>query len=84
MIQIINCKCGKTFAAEMEPDCYTDKEWLRELTKYVKGGCTVKMVNSGEWQFEKCECKKQDAKVDLFTNDTMLGLGYSNEQREKM
>lgn len=25
-----------------------------------------------------------DAKVDLFTNDSMLGLGYSNEQREKM
>lgn len=60
MIQIINCKCGKTFAASKEPECYIDKEWQKQLSKYVKNGCTVKMVHPGEWAFEKCECKKED------------------------
>ncbi len=58
-VQIIKCKCGKTFAACIEPECYTEAEWMRDLRKYVKGGCSVSLVASGkDFQFEKCECKK--------------------------
>ncbi len=58
--QIINhgC-CGKTFAACMEPLCYTDKEWLKNLRTYVLGGAIVEMVESKDFKFEKCECPKK-------------------------
>jgi hypothetical protein len=58
MIQIIKHKCcGKTFAACREPDCFTDKEWQKELRKYVLSDkVTVEMVES--FTFEKCTCNK--------------------------
>lgn len=60
MIQMITCKCGSIFAACLEPDCYTDKDWIKNLAKYVKKGCTIKMIshNTG-FQFEQCKCKIQ-------------------------
>ena len=30
-VQVIICKCGAKFAACVEPDCYTDKDWLKNL-----------------------------------------------------
>jgi hypothetical protein len=72
MIQTIKCPCGKIFAASREPYCYTDSEWQRNMRRYVANGCSVSVVNSGEWKFEKCECpnmKKPDPVVQqsLFT-----------------
>jgi hypothetical protein len=59
-IQIIKCRCGKIFAACVESECYTDKDWTKELRKYVNGGCTVEMIDSKEFiGFEKCDCNKQ-------------------------
>ena len=63
MVQVIKYKCcGKVFAACIEPECYTDKEWLRELRKYVLSGDKVEMVKSGGWKFEKCVCQSDELK----------------------
>ena len=61
MIQVIKHKCcGKIFAACCEPDCYTDKEWLKNLRKYAKRGDSVQMIESGKGlKLEKCLCNKQ-------------------------
>lgn len=58
-IQIIKCKCGKTFAACAEPMCYEDAEWQKEMRAYVKKGCTVSVVEAGTWQFESCVCNEK-------------------------
>lgn len=63
MIQVIKYKCcGNIFAACCEPDCYTDKDWLKDLKKYVEKGHKVEMIPSGQGlQFKKCECKKKES-----------------------
>lgn len=55
-IQVIVCKCGSEFAACIVPECYTDKDWQKDLRECVKNGCTVKMVESGTFSFERCKC----------------------------
>ena len=60
MIQCIKCKCGKIFAACLEPHCYTDSDWTKELAKYVKKGCTVEMKERGNWTMESCDCDKKE------------------------
>lgn len=58
MVQIIRYKCcNKVFAACCEPECYTDKDWLSSLKKYVLRGDKVSLLESGGWKFEKCECQ---------------------------
>jgi len=70
MIQVIKYKCcGNIFAACCEPDCYTDKDWLKDLKKHVQRGCKVEMIQSGEGlKFKKCDCKKEpkNKEVNLF------------------
>ena len=64
-VQVIKCKCGAVFAACMEPHCYTETEWMRDLRKYVKQGCTVDVIynDSTKSLFGKCTCdKKKDDK----------------------
>jgi len=56
MVQVTKCKCGKIFAACREPECYTDADYQRQVRKDIKSGCTVEMVESGTWSFEKCTC----------------------------
>ena len=56
MVQITKCLCGKIFAACCEPHCYTDADYQKETRAYIKKGCTVEMVESGTWSFEKCTC----------------------------
>lgn len=65
MIQVIKYKCcGKIFAACCEPECYTDKYWLKSLKQYVTRGDNVEMIPSGQgMRFEKCECEKK-AKIE--------------------
>jgi len=62
--QCITCKCGKTFAACVEPYCYTEKEWQKDLRKYVLEGCTVDMREAEAFVFEKCICKSEKQKED--------------------
>lgn len=69
MIQITKCPCGKTFAACREPECYTDAEYQKDTRNYIKRGCTVEMVNSGEWSFEKYTCPNmKPPQPNLFEN----------------
>jgi hypothetical protein len=65
-IQIIRCKCGKPFAACREPECYTEKEWMKDLRKYVQEGCTVEMIDSGvgNLSLEKCVCVKAEKNIN--------------------
>lgn len=70
-VQLIKCKCGKIFAACIEPDCYTDKVWLKNMRKYVIKGCSVEMASSSKsFRFEKCTCN--DKKGNL--NQVKLGF----------
>lgn len=66
--QVIICKCGAKFAACREPECYTDKEWLRDLSKYVKNGCSVDMIGIKEFELESCRCAeiKKKKEPELF------------------
>lgn len=53
--------CDKVFAACAQPECYTDKDWLKNLKQYIKRGDKVDLAENGTWKFEKCECKKSTA-----------------------
>ena len=67
MIQVIKYKCcGKTFAACAEPYCYTDKDWQKDLRKYVLEGHTVSMQEKSDFRLDSCTCKK-DSSPNLFT-----------------
>jgi len=66
--QIIKRKCcGTIFAACIEPDCYIDKGWLKDLKNYVNAGHKVEMIdaNSGV-QFAKCTCQKVKIQLNIF------------------
>ena len=58
MIQVVKSKCcGTIFAACIEPECYTDKDWLKNLKNYVNRGDKVEMIESGTLQsIKKCDC----------------------------
>ena len=58
-VQIVKYKCcGKVFAACCEPECYIDRDWLKELKKYINRGDIVEIVDRGSFQFGRCECAK--------------------------
>ena len=64
MIQVIKCKCGSIFAASKVPECYQDKEWLKNLRDYSLRGCDIEIIEGGKGlQFEKCKCgmKEKDS-----------------------
>lgn len=62
MIQVIKKPCcGVVFAACVDPECYTDKDWTTELSKYVKAGNVVEMVESSNIG-GKCKCKTLEGK----------------------
>jgi hypothetical protein len=42
------------------PECYTDKDWLKDLRKYVLAGHEVEMVENGKLKFDKCTCKDKE------------------------
>lgn len=65
MIQIVKRKCcGSVFAACVEPDCYTDNDWLKNLKEYVNRGDKVEMIENGSLHFSKCECQKTQNHTD--------------------
>lgn len=61
MIQIIRHKCcNKIYAAAVEPHCYTDKDWIKDVRKYALQGDKIEMIENGtEWKFEKCTCEQE-------------------------
>ena len=58
-IQVLKCKCGAKYAACVEPDCYVDSDWLKDLGKCLKEGGTVEMSESETFRFEQCKCNEQ-------------------------
>lgn len=71
MIQVIKYKCcGQVFAACCEPECYTEKDWLKDIRKYTLRGDKVEMRESGNVKFGKCECSKIKIpeRLDLFSS----------------
>jgi hypothetical protein len=70
MTQTIECKCGNTFAACNVPSCYTDKQWLKDLSIHVKNGCTVSLVDDNKVKFSKCVCDEVKDLTDIF--DTVI------------
>ena len=60
-VQVIKCKCGSRFAGCREPDCYTEKEWLKDLRKYVLKGYSVETMKSSDFKIEVCICEKEKA-----------------------
>ena len=71
MIQIIKCKeCETVFAACTAPECYTDRDWLNNLKKYIKRGDKVEMIGDKSFNLGSCGCRKtpNNQQVDLFSN----------------
>ena len=58
MVQAIRCKCGVIFAGCVEPYCYQDVEWQRNMRKYVSDGCTVEM-SPNDIRLGQCSCEKK-------------------------
>ena len=63
MAQVITCKCGSKFAACIEPHCYTDADWLKNVKHYVNAGCLINTIPASSFKFERCTCK--DAVKDV-------------------
>jgi hypothetical protein len=60
MIQVIRYKCcGKIFAANSEPSCYIDDEWLRNLKEHINRGNIVQMIETGNIRFDLCKCDNE-------------------------
>jgi hypothetical protein len=67
--QVIKYKCcGKVYAACMEPRCYTNKDWLKDIKKAVKDGDKIEMLDTSSFQMDKCTCNKEPItnQLDLF------------------
>lgn len=66
--QAIYCpNCNMIFSICSTPFCYTDKDWMRDLRKYVKQGYMVEEVNHKDVvkeRFGKCKCAKPPGNPD--------------------
>jgi len=53
--------CNKLVAACSEPDCYTDKDWRRQIGKSAAQGCRIDLVSfeTVRASFDICDCKKK-------------------------
>lgn len=63
--QIVICRCGNAFAICRAPECYTDRDWQKDVRRYIKGGCTVETLNTKEavekYSLGNCTCNKTKA-----------------------
>jgi hypothetical protein len=58
--QIVRCpKCKSVFAGCLDPYCYTDKDWLKNIRLYLKQGYEIDLIESKSLHFEKCKCNVQ-------------------------
>ena len=67
-IQVLLCKCGAKYAACIEPDCYIDNDWLKDLKKHIKDGGTVEMSDSESFRFEQCKCAEAEYEISKEPN----------------
>lgn len=58
--QCIVCKCGSTIAACLEPECYLEKDWMRDVRMYAKKGYAIEVRECGNIRMEKCTCVKAE------------------------
>lgn len=70
MAQVITCVCGSTFAACIEPNCYTEREWCNDVVKYANQGCTISTIPANMFKFERCRCA--DAVKDIKKRQLLL------------
>ncbi len=76
MIQVIKYKCcDAIFAACVEPDCYIEENWLKDLKQYVKQGYRVEMVEN--FKFKKCNCENT---IDKKQFKALLKTHHINDQ----
>ena len=74
MIQCIECPCGKIFAGAVEPHCYTDKDWQRNMRKDVSKGCKVSLKEGNTFTLENCTCKNMNPANKEVTDLNQLSL----------
>ena len=74
MIQCIECPCGKIFAGAIEPHCYTDKDWQKDMRNYVSKGCKVSLKQSRTFELENCTCKDTNPESKIFVDKNQLSL----------
>ncbi len=67
-VQTIICKCGSMIAACLEPYCYQDEEWMKDVRSYSNRGYEIKMTTAGEGKANLKLCKCPD-KGTLFEAD---------------
>jgi hypothetical protein len=56
-VQIVTCNCGNIIAGCIEPDCYTDKKWLKSIRNFSLMGYKVSIAKSNTIEISKCTCK---------------------------
>lgn len=59
-VQVLRWKCcNKIYAVAVEPHCYTNKQWLKEVKQAVKDGDLIEMLSLEESRnMEICNCNK--------------------------
>lgn len=57
--QVIVCKCGSVIAACVAPECFQEKEWMKDVRDYSKKGYTIEMRETGQGNLslKACTCK---------------------------
>lgn len=60
-VQVIRCRCGKTFAAHLCDSVDDDIEWAKMVVKYINRGCTVEIMNIKNFRLERCTCNNRNA-----------------------
>lgn len=57
LVQTVSCAgCGAIFAGCVEPHCYEDKDWQKDIRDFVKRGFKIAM--SETCRFGTCTCEK--------------------------
>ena len=59
--QAVKCKCGNIIAACVEPACYTDRDWQKNIRFYAKKGYEISLipVDIVRIELNQCICKKE-------------------------
>ncbi len=67
--QVIKCKCGKISGGSVEPYCYTDTVWIKEVGKAIKDGYEIDFISVDNFNIEDCICRNE-----LLNQDTCEDL----------
>ena len=56
--QVLRKKCcNYIYAMCIEPECFIDRDWLKDVRKAVKDGDSIEMLDTSVARFGKCECE---------------------------